>query len=274
MPATSKAPPSQKDATGSTSAEGKRQSAAEASDQPTKQKRTADPTSPMAKSPTPQKRPALPAPPPTSPTRERDDAIAEGGAGKQQRTTAVRQALDRPTTADSPKGKMRINTIKFTTKDGKQMETTSTEDTEEIENETILLERITHDTEGLDPQQVAQGMKKEVQQMKDQSVFTEIDGNTMTPEQQANIIEPRWVLKQKHDEVRARIVAKGYTEPVTDHDLLFARQCTIVLHTENTSHNGTGVPLVGQRRRCQCCISTSSSNLLQPSNETTARVLQ
>ena len=102
------------------------------------------------------------------------------------------------------------------------METASNEDIQEIENERILLEPIIHETEGLDPQQVAQGMKKEVQQMKDQSVFTEIDGNTMTPEQQANIIKPRWVLKQKHNEVRARIVAKGYTEPVTDHDLLFA----------------------------------------------------
>ena len=58
--------------------------------------------------------------------------------------------------------------------------------------------------------------------MKEQSVFTEIDGNTMTPEQQANIIESRWVLKPKHNEVQARIVATGYTELVTDHDLLFA----------------------------------------------------
>ena len=59
-PATSKAPPSQKNATTSTSAEGKRQSATEAGDQPTKQKRTTEPTSPMATSPTHQKRPALP----------------------------------------------------------------------------------------------------------------------------------------------------------------------------------------------------------------------
>ena len=102
------------------------------------------------------------------------------------------------------------------------MPTTSKEDAEEINNERILLEPILHDTEDLDPQQVAQGMKKEVQQMKDQSVFTEIDFNMRTPEQQANIIESRWALKQKHNEVRARIVAKGYTEPVTDHDLLFA----------------------------------------------------
>ena len=102
------------------------------------------------------------------------------------------------------------------------METTSNEDTEEIDNERVLLEPIAHDAEGLDPQQVAQGVKKEVQRMKDESVFTEIDGNTMTPEQRANIIESRWVPKQKHNEIRARVVGKGYAEPVTDHDLLFA----------------------------------------------------
>ena len=103
----------------------------------------------MATSPTHQKRPALPAPPPSL-TRERDDTVAEGSAGKQQRTAAERQALEQPTTAEQPKGKMRINAIKFTTKDGKQIETTSDEDIQEIENERILLEPITHDTEGLD----------------------------------------------------------------------------------------------------------------------------
>ena len=113
---------------------------------------------------------------------------------------------------------MRMNAIKFTTRDGKQMETTSSKDTEEIDNERILQEPIIHDTEVLDPQHVSQGMKKEVQQMKDQSVFTKIDGSTMTPEQRANIIESRWVLKPKRNEA----LAKGYTKPVTDHDLLFA----------------------------------------------------
>ena len=65
MPAASKALASQKDAATSAAAEGKRQSASQPSDQPTKQQRTAEPTSPMATSPTHQKRPALPAPPPT-----------------------------------------------------------------------------------------------------------------------------------------------------------------------------------------------------------------
>ena len=73
---------------------------------------------------------------------------------------------------------MRMNAIKFTTRDGKETETTSSEDTEEI-GARILLEPITHDTEGLDPQLVSQGMKKEVQQMKD------VDGNTMTPERKS-----------------------------------------------------------------------------------------
>ena len=75
-----------------------------------------------------------------------------------------------------------MSAIKFTTRDGKHMETTFSEDTEEIDNKRVLLEPITHDTEGLDPQHVSQGMEKKVQQMKDQSLFTEVDGNTMTPE--------------------------------------------------------------------------------------------
>ena len=122
------------------------------------------------------------APPPTAHAGERDDAVAEGSANKQQRTTADRQALERPTTTEQPIGDMRMNAIKFTTRHGKQTETTPSEDTEETDNERVLLEPITHDTEGLDPQLVSQGTNKEVQQMKDQSVFTEIDGNTMTPE--------------------------------------------------------------------------------------------
>ena len=88
----------------------------------TTQKRTAEPTSPMATSPAHQKRPSLPAPPHTSQTRERDDTIAEGSTGKQQRTTAERQTLERPTTAEQPKSKMRINAIKSTTKDGDNLQ--------------------------------------------------------------------------------------------------------------------------------------------------------
>ena len=111
----------------------KRQRAAQSSEQQPKQKRATEPTSAMATSPTHQKRPASPAPPPASHTRERDDTVAEGSAGKRQRTAEERQTLERPTTAEPPKTKMRDNAIKFTTKDGRQLETTSNEDTQEVE---------------------------------------------------------------------------------------------------------------------------------------------
>ena len=61
-------------------------------------------------------------------------------------------------------------------------------------------------------------------------------------------------------------MAKGYTEPVTDHEpfwpaLLF---CT----PRALFYNGVGVQLVTLCRRCECCISTCSSNLIQFGNET------
>ena len=109
-----------------------------------------------------------------------------------------------------------------TTRDGKHVETTSNEDPQEIENERILLEPILHGTEGLDPTKVATGMKKEIQQMKEQGVYTETDGNTLTTEQWSNIVESIWVLRPKQQEVRARMVAKGYTENISDNDLIYA----------------------------------------------------
>ena len=127
----------------------------------------------MATSPTHQKRLALPAPQPTSPTRERDDTTAEGSAGQQQRTAAERQALER-TTTEQPKGKMRTSAIKHATRDCRQMATARNKDVQETENGRILLEPTTHDTEGLDPQLESQPIKK----MKGQAVCAEIDGNT------------------------------------------------------------------------------------------------
>ena len=98
MPATSKAPPSQKDATTSAAAEGKRQSSTKASGQQTKQKKTAEPTHQWLHHE--RIRSDQRCQPPTSRTRERDDTVAEGSAGKQQRITAERQALERPTTTE------------------------------------------------------------------------------------------------------------------------------------------------------------------------------
>ena len=81
-------------------------------------------------------------------TGERDDAIAEGSADEQQRTTAERQALERPTTTEQPKMQNEDKCHQVGNQRWKQMETTSNEDTEEIDNEKILLEPLIHDTEG------------------------------------------------------------------------------------------------------------------------------
>ena len=58
--------------------------------------------------------------------------------------------------------------------------------------------------------------------MKKQGVYSEVNINDLTPEQQATIIESRWVLRDKGDKVRARIVAKGYTEQIEDADTIYA----------------------------------------------------
>ena len=66
------------------------------------------------------------------------------------------------------------------------------------------------------------------------------------------------VPRQKHNQFRAQIVAKGYTNPL--HTMTYSLQVHHCLHTESASHKGIGVQLVSLHRRCQCCISTRSSN--------------
>ena len=210
-----------KDATTSASSDGKLNTGEQKDEgSPKKQQRTQEPTSPMATAPPMTQRPALPMP--TSSTRPLPDEVTEGSASKQQKTTAGAPVKERPTTGEQPQRKMRINAMTVNTRDGKHVETTSNQDPQKIESERILLEPILHGTEGLDPTKVAAGMKKEIQQMKEQGVYTEIDGTTLTTEQWSNIVESRWVLRPKQQEVRARMVAKGYTENISDNDLIYA----------------------------------------------------
>ena len=58
--------------------------------------------------------------------------------------------------------------------------------------------------------------------MKQQHVYMEVGINTLTPEQRKNIIQSRLVLRDKGNKVRARIVAKGFTETATDLDDIYA----------------------------------------------------
>ena len=173
---------------------------------------------PMATAPTsPTRRQPLP-----MPKRGQPDEITQGSEPKQQRTTEQQQPIQRPEQVEPPTTRMRINAIQVTTKRGETITTTTCEDEQEVELEKILLEPMVHNTEGLDKKKTVEGMKHEVEQMKKQGVYSEVNINDLTPEQQATIIESRWVLRDKGDKVRARIVAKGYTEQTEDANAIYA----------------------------------------------------
>ena len=153
-----------------------------------------------------------------SPTkREIADDIAEGSAPKQQRTAEQQTAPQRPEeTAEPPTTRMRISAVKVKKK-GETIEAVSNEDEEEIATEKILLEPWVTNKE-----QTTEVMKQEIRSMKGQKVYTETSFNSLTREQKSKVIKSRWVLQQKGNMVRARIVAKGYTEDVKDNNNIYA----------------------------------------------------
>ena len=177
-------------------------------------------SSPMATAPTScHSRQALP-----SPTKRREaDDIAEGSSAKQQRTNTQQEAPARPEpTPEQPKSRLRITKVTIQTKQGEEITAYSCEDATEQQTERILLEPIVNNTDGLDKQKTIEGMKQEILSMKQQQVYMEVDINTLTPEQRKNIIQSRWVLRDKGNKVRARIVAKGFTETINDLDDIYA----------------------------------------------------
>ena len=175
--------------------------------------------SPMATAPTHQhQRQALP-----SPKRTLPDEIAEGSSSKQVRRQEAPAGLARSEAAtEPPKARQRITAVTIKTKQGNEITACSSKDTNEQITEMILLEPIINDTEGLDKQLTTQGPKKETQQMKQQNVYTEVHIDTLSPQQRKNINQSRWALRNKGTEVRARIDAKGFTEPVTHIDNIYA----------------------------------------------------
>ena len=81
-------------------------------------------------------------------------------------------------------------------------------------------------------------MRKEMESMRAQKVYEVTDVTKLTPQQRQelnldNIIDSRWVYRSKGDEVRARIVAKGYTEHIEDQDDV--RKHTTVCSTPDTA---------------------------------------
>ena len=175
--------------------------------------------SPMATAPTScHTRPSLP-----SPKRTVSDEVAEGSLPKQHRTAEAATGPARPDTAqEPPTSKLRITKVTIQTKKGVEITAYTCDDITEEQTEKILLEPMVNNTEGFDKQKTIEGMKNEIDSMKKQQVYMEVDINTLTPEQKKNIIQSRWVLRDKGNNVRARIVAKGYTEAVNDLDDIYA----------------------------------------------------
>ena len=175
-------------------------------------------TAPLATSPTNITRPALPLP---QGKRPHEEPIGQAEP-KQSRTAQSSAAVSRGHQEEQPHSKMRIQAVTITTKKGDTITTASCEDEQEAEVERMLQEPFVYDNEGLDPKKVQQGMKKEAQSMKGQGVFTEINYNDVPDEYKGKIIESRWVNKPKQDEVRCRIVAKGFLETIQDLDNILA----------------------------------------------------
>ena len=109
-----------------------------------------------------------------------------------------------------------------TAKTGEEITATTIDDPDEAATERILLEPFVANMEGFDKQKTIKGMKHEVGQMKTQQVYTEAKHDDLTPEEQSNIIESKWVFRDKTTEVRARILAKGFTEVINHLDSIYA----------------------------------------------------
>ena len=158
------------------------------------------------------------------PTSKRDvaDDVAEVSASKQQRTSTEQTATARPeTTQEPPTTRTRITAVTVTTKKGQEIKALSNEDEQEATTEKILLEPWVKNAEGLNREQALEGMKQEIRSMKAQQVYTEVSFSNLT-KAQSKVIKSRWVLRQKGNRVRARIMAKGYTEEVNDNDDIYA----------------------------------------------------
>jgi hypothetical protein len=67
-----------------------------------------------------------------------------------------------------------------------------------------------------------EGMNEEMDSMRHFNVYTELRATDLTDEERRQAIKTRWVLRWKGNKVRARLVAKGYSQRVDDPDDTYA----------------------------------------------------
>jgi hypothetical protein len=92
--------------------------------------------------------------------------------------------------------------------------------------------------ERLDPNKTLLGMKVEIEAMQTLDVFDLINLSDVPVGHQ--VIGTRWVLKEKGDGVRARVVAQGYNQE---------------LELDQSTYASTP-QLVTKVSMCQCCVTT------------------
>ena len=71
--------------------------------------------------------------------------------------------------------------------------------------------------------QLQEGISAELEAMKKFEVYEEVDTSTWSAEERKTLIPSRWVVVQKSPTcIRARLVCKGFKEPIQDPDSVFA----------------------------------------------------
>ena len=63
---------------------------------------------------------------------------------------------------------------------------------------------------------LSEAMNKDMMSMKAFDVYYELLASNLTPDQLQRVIKSRWVLRWKGDEIRATLVAKTYSQDITD----------------------------------------------------------
>jgi hypothetical protein len=156
------------------------------------------------------------------PTRDLADPALGSRPTKMARTT-IPQGIIRPrdpsAAADDglPPKSMRVAAIQ--TKDGTMVELDPNEDQEELRlQEPRLWEGLADYPED----QLRAGMQREMDAMREFEVYSEVPRKDLDPAVASKAITTRWVLRWKGDEVRARLVARGFTQEVKDPDDIYA----------------------------------------------------
>ena len=93
-------------------------------------------------------------------------------------------------------------------------------DVEINEQEMRLDDPILHDslTQDFSAEKLRLGMNKEMESMRHFDTYEEVMAEELTHDKKKGAIHTRWVNRWKGDEVRARLVAKGYKQKIEDKD--------------------------------------------------------